>query len=47
VVASRLSTDGGVKAKHWVKGEEGGIEGGVSIGIEAGKRRRRQHRGRD
>jgi hypothetical protein len=54
VAVSRPSIDddveggGGVKAEHWVEGEDGGVEGGdsVGIGVEAGKRRR-QRRGRD
>jgi hypothetical protein len=51
--ASRPSTDGGVeggggvKAEHWVEGEEGGVEGGGGIGVEAGKWWHRQRRGRD
>jgi hypothetical protein len=50
---SRPSTGGGIKgdsgveAEHWVEGEEGGVEGGDGGGVEAGKRWRRQRRGRD
>jgi hypothetical protein len=54
-VVSRPSTNGGVKggggveAEHWVKGEEGGVEGGddvdVGVGIEAANRRRHRRRG--
>jgi hypothetical protein len=57
VAASRLSTGGGIEgggnieAEQWVKGEEGGVEGGdgigVSVGVEAGERRCRRCRGQD
>jgi hypothetical protein len=56
-VASRPSTDGGievgsgVEAEHWVKGEEGSVEGGdgidVGVSVEAIKRRRHRRRGSD
>jgi hypothetical protein len=37
---------GSVKAEQWVEGEEGGVEGGDGVGVEAGKRRRWRRRGR-
>jgi hypothetical protein len=52
-VASRLSTNGGVEgggsveAEHWVKGEEGRVEGGDGVGVEADKRWRHRCKGRD
>jgi hypothetical protein len=45
--ASRPSTGGGIKAEHWVKGEEGCVEGSDGVGVEADKRRRWWRRGRD
>jgi hypothetical protein len=51
--ASRLSTGGGdeggggIEAGHWVEGEEGGVEGGDGVSVEAGKRRRWRRRGWD
>jgi hypothetical protein len=51
--ASRPSTDGGVEggggieAEHWVEGEEGSVEGGVDVGMEADKWQCHRHKGKD